>query len=93
MFRILRLVITLLIALSLVRSVVMAFQRLMRGQHQPPPAPPQTRDTSASGAEHSTLHQDPVCGTYVSTETSLKRLYQGRVLHFCSAECRDRFNA
>jgi YHS domain-containing protein len=39
------------------------------------------------------LQQDPVCGTYVSGEHSLKRIVRGKVVHFCSAECRDRFQA
>ena len=38
------------------------------------------------------LQQDPVCGTYVSTETSLKRIVNGNVLHFCSIECRDKYS-
>jgi YHS domain-containing protein len=39
------------------------------------------------------LQQDPVCGTYVSGEHSLKRIVRGKVIHFCSPECRDRFQA
>lgn len=39
------------------------------------------------------LQQDPVCGTYVAIDTSLKKVVQGQVLHFCSAECRDKYQA
>ena len=38
------------------------------------------------------LHQDPVCGTYVAADSSLKRIFDGKVLHFCSQECRDRYH-
>jgi YHS domain-containing protein len=37
------------------------------------------------------LHRDPVCGTYVSPEISLKLEKSGQITHFCSAECRDRY--
>jgi YHS domain-containing protein len=37
------------------------------------------------------LQQDPVCGTYVASDLSLKRIVRGKVVHFCSTECRDRF--
>jgi YHS domain-containing protein len=37
------------------------------------------------------LQQDPVCGTYVAVDSSLKKIVGGRVIHFCSAECRDRY--
>jgi YHS domain-containing protein len=48
--------------------------------------------TAASADPGATLlHQDPVCGTYVATDTSLKQIVRGRVVHFCSAECRDRY--
>lgn len=37
------------------------------------------------------LKRDPVCGTYVSTATSVKRTIEGRVVHFCSPECSSRY--
>jgi len=39
------------------------------------------------------LKKDPVCGTYVSTAVSLTRNIHGQTVHFCSAECRDRYVA
>jgi YHS domain-containing protein len=38
------------------------------------------------------LQQDPVCGTYVAIDSSLKRVVNDRVLHFCSPECRDKYS-
>jgi YHS domain-containing protein len=38
------------------------------------------------------LKKDPVCGTYVSTATSIREKANGEVVYFCSAACRDRFN-
>jgi len=37
------------------------------------------------------LHRDPWCGTYVSPEISFPLEQAGQVLHFCSAECRTRY--
>jgi hypothetical protein len=37
------------------------------------------------------LHRDPWCGTYVSPEISFPLEQPGQVLHFCSAECRSRY--
>ena len=37
------------------------------------------------------LYRDPVCGTYVSPEISLKLEKSGHIMHFCSADCRERY--
>ena len=37
------------------------------------------------------LKRDPVCGTYVATASSVKETVGGDVVHFCSAQCRDKF--
>ena len=40
------------------------------------------------------LKKDPVCGTYVSTASALKKTSAGGdVVYFCSAACRDRYQA
>ena len=38
------------------------------------------------------LKRDPVCGTYVSTATSIKRTVEGRVVHFCSPACSEKYH-
>jgi YHS domain-containing protein len=37
------------------------------------------------------LQRDPLCGTYVSPEISFPLEQPGQVLHFCSEECRARY--
>jgi len=37
------------------------------------------------------LQRDPWCGTYVSPEISFPLEQAGQVLHFCSNECRVRY--
>jgi YHS domain-containing protein len=48
------------------------------------PHPPETRTAIP-------LHRDPWCGTYVSPEISFPLEQAGQVLHFCSVECRARY--
>lgn len=38
-----------------------------------------------------TMSKDPVCGTYVSIDDSLRVRNAGEVIHFCSYECRDKY--
>lgn len=39
------------------------------------------------------LKKDPVCGTYISTATSVKERVGAETHHFCSQECRDKYVA
>jgi YHS domain-containing protein len=49
------------------------------------PVPP----VSAGGE----LRKDPVCGTYVSADTSVTKRINGQIVHFCSPACRDKYRA
>jgi YHS domain-containing protein len=51
------------------------------------PSAPSTRETR----DAIPLHRDPWCGTYVSSEISVPLEQAGQVLHFCSQECRARY--
>lgn len=37
------------------------------------------------------LKKDPVCGTFISTGSSVKKTVDGAVVHFCSVDCRNKF--
>jgi YHS domain-containing protein len=37
------------------------------------------------------LKRDPVCGTYVGVDNSVRKSVNGEVLYFCSTECRDKY--
>ena len=66
----------------LVRKLVAA----LLGNAAPVSAPRQDPSQSAIP-----LHRDPWCGTYVSPEISFPLEQAGQVFHFCSAECRTRY--
>lgn len=46
------------------------------------------RDTLIAKGE---MVKDPVCGAYVSPEDAVRSSLEGRVVHFCSYECRDKY--
>jgi YHS domain-containing protein len=88
MFAFLRILITLLIAISAIRWAVNFVQRLWYGVSAPRNVA--GRSDSRNGTA-TMMQRDPVCGTYVAVDTSLKRIVNGHVMHFCSDECRDRY--
>ncbi len=59
-------------------------RRLFRAGAAPSAQPPAPR----GGVK---LYRDPVCGTHVSPEISFSLEDAGQVVHFCSAECRERY--
>jgi YHS domain-containing protein len=68
---------------AILRSIMEGFRSTLppRSAARQPPAMP-------SGGE---LKKDPVCGTYVSTATSITRTVGGEVVYFCSKECSDKY--
>lgn len=79
-----------LIAISAIRMVLSRVQRwwywLQAGHRTVAPG--------RRGEVPSTvLQMDPVCGTYVAVDSSFKKVSGGKVYHFCSPECRNRFAA
>jgi YHS domain-containing protein len=90
MFYFLARLILFVIAISVIRSVISFVQRAFTaGRTSPTVRGP----GGAPGNAATMLQQDPVCGTYVAVDSSLKRVVNGRVLHFCSAECRDKYSS
>ena len=77
-----------LIAFLLVRWVLKNIWGSMNSSvaaSHPCAAPP-----AGNGGE---LRKDPVCGTYVAENASVKKVVDGKPVHFCSAACRDKFRA
>ena len=88
MFQLLSRLILILIAISVLRRIIkigLSFWAGLSATKARPSA------SAPRGSEHLALMQDPVCGTYVAVETSLKRIVGGKVIYFCSPECRDRY--
>jgi YHS domain-containing protein len=83
------------VAISVVQAVVQALVRAFRGQakRHVRRTPPPSAAAPGEPSEATLLHQDPVCGTYVAAGSSLRKISGGKVYHFCSEECRNRFSA
>ncbi len=77
-----------IILISFLRSIIgiigKAFASLVEPER---PVPPAAGDPRKAGE----LKRDPVCGTYVSTATSVKRTVAGEVVHFCSSACSQKY--
>lgn len=86
MFSLLIKLVEFLIVLSAIRSGLKYVQRLWTGLKSAP-----VRRSEPSAAASTVMKMDPVCGTYVSVESSFKKISGGQVYHFCSSACRDRF--
>ena len=83
----LRLIVLPVLFLWLVRAIFRSIIEGFRSAVAPQSAakqPPAVR----SGGE---LKKDPVCGTYVSTATSITRKVNGEIFYFSSQECSDKY--
>lgn len=69
---------------QIVTFVIRVFSHLA-GPSEPPAPPPREQ----LGGE---LKQDPVCGTFVAVNSSIKRTVNGQVFYFCSTDCRDKYS-
>lgn len=80
----------LLAAFAVLRYVISMVWKLFGEVFRSPKAPVPARQNVdiQSGGD---LKKDPVCGTFVSTTSSLNKTVNGEVVYFCSIACRDKF--
>jgi YHS domain-containing protein len=50
-------------------------------------------DSAAETKPQGEMARDPVCGMFVSTEVSHRLKWKGQTLHFCSAECLEKYQS
>jgi len=91
MFRLILWLIFAVVLITFLRGVIGVIAKGL-GMLLNPQQPPR-RGTSANVPLTGELKRDPVCGTYISTSTSLKHGVGADTVHFCSAACRDKFLA
>jgi uncharacterized protein len=90
MFRLFFRFIALLIVFAIVRYLVTTVARTF-SRAKNPQAARATENPAAASASGCELKRDPVCGTFVPTNTSVKETINGELVHFCSVACRDKF--
>jgi YHS domain-containing protein len=85
--------VALVIAIAVVRAAVAMILNFFKGLGKQPPE----RESPAASRQDpgpvsaGVLVQDPVCGTFVSAATSIRRTVDGETVHFCSAACSEKF--
>lgn len=86
-----------LVAIYLVRQVLAILARSFKGGF-PGGFPGSAGPTGANAPRPPApgtigeLRKDPVCGTFISTQTAFQKSVRSETYYFCSAECRDKFN-
>jgi YHS domain-containing protein len=70
---------------SVLRNILAGFRRPPSRSSSTPSQPPEVHPGGV-------LHKDPVCGTYVSTDSCITQDIGGLTVYFCSPECRDKYH-
>ena len=91
MFALLSRFIDIVIAVSVVLTVLRYLRTLFTGRVSSGRTQQSASKQPAADRQTSILRQDPVCGTYVAIDASFKRIVDGQVIHFCSDQCRDKY--
>jgi YHS domain-containing protein len=74
---------------SIVGIVLKGVSQAMKPGSSSPGAPRSSNQVPLTGD----LKKDPVCGTYIAAASSIKETVAGQTIHFCSAQCRDKYVA
>jgi YHS domain-containing protein len=93
MFRFIFYLLLPVVVISVLKSIVGIFLKgvaqAMKAGSSAPGAPRQSNQVPLTGE----LKKDPVCGTYIAAASSIKETVAGQTIHFCSAQCRDKYVA
>jgi YHS domain-containing protein len=78
--------------LAMLRMVYGALRHLFAPRAVTPGSRGATASSTAAKPQGE-MARDPVCGMFVSTEVSHRLKWKGEILHFCSAECLDKYQS
>lgn len=79
-----------LIITSVIRSVMRIVAKSMFGE-MTPSATQGPRSSAPRASTVGELKKDPVCGTFISTQTAFQKALGSQTYYFCSTQCRDQF--
>ena len=93
MIRAILYLIAIVLAISVIRSIVGVLSKGFADlvNPSPPSSGPRTRAPRVPPAE--ALKKDPVCGTFIAPSTAVVQIVNGENIYFCSKVCRDKFRA
>jgi len=84
------LLLSILLTLAL-RALNRLWSGVIRGMQSEPRESGPSRGTSTISKTSVHMERDPVCGTFVVPERAVALTTRNGQLHFCSAECRDKY--
>lgn len=95
MLRFIVFVISMILGITVIRSVIgILLRAVVSGLQQPTSASsPGTAQPQPPMPISGELRRDPVCGTYVAPGSSVRQTVRGQDVYFCSTECRDRYRS
>jgi YHS domain-containing protein len=93
MFRVIFYLLLTVVVISVLKSILGIILRgvaqAVKASSGAPGAPRPSNQVPLTGE----LKKDPVCGTYIAAASSIKETVAGETIHFCSAQCRDKYVA
>jgi YHS domain-containing protein len=93
MFRLIFELLLTVVVITVLRSIIGIVLRGVSDTFKRPPDSPGAQRIPNQVPLTGELKKDPVCGTYISAATSVKKTVGGETVHFCSQECRDKYVA
>ena len=91
MIRAILYLIAIVLAISVIRSIVGVLSKGFADLVNPSPSASGTRTRTPRVPPTEALKKDPVCGTFIAPSTAVVQLVDGEKVYFCSAACRDKF--
>jgi YHS domain-containing protein len=88
-FRTLLYLIAIVLAISVIRSIVGVLSKAFSEFTGVASEPSRQRARTVPPTE--SLQKDPVCGTYIAPSTAIVQMVNGEKVYFCSPACRDKF--
>jgi YHS domain-containing protein len=89
MLRFVGLLLLIVFILSIVRTIASVVKASLRELTSG--SRPRANGESSGPKVIGELKKDPVCGTYISTQTEFRKIVHGETVYFCSASCRDKY--
>lgn len=93
MIRAILYLIAIVLAISVIRSIVGVFSKGFADLVNPRPSTSEARTRAPRVPPAENLKKDPVCGTYIAPSTAVVQVVDGEKVYFCSKICRDKFRA
>jgi YHS domain-containing protein len=93
MFRVIFYLLLTVVAITVLKSIVGIVLKGVAEAMKPDSTAPGAARPSNQVPLTGELKKDPVCGTYIAAASSIKETVAGQTIHFCSAQCRDKYVA